>query len=240
MLEVFVDQEELSRAAAGLFASLAEEAVAARGRFSVLLAGGNTPRRTYELLAQEPLRSRIPWRDLHIFWGDERCVPPGDRRSNAAMAHAALLDLVPIPADQIHPVPWDPSPQAAADRYQSVIAAYFAGAPARFDLALLGLGEDGHTASLLPGSGALTEEGRWVAVTRRSDEEFSRITLTPHLLNQSQVVLFLVTGSGKARVLKAILSGSGQGPPLPAQLIRPRSGQLRWFVDREAAGPAAS
>jgi 6-phosphogluconolactonase len=235
VLEIFADRETVCCAAADLFAHLAQKAVASQGRFSVLLSGGDTPRRAYELLAAEPLRSKVPWKDTHIFWGDERCVPHHDRRSNAAMAQSALLSHVPIPAHQIHPIAVGLTPRAAAEQYQAELAAHFADTPPRFDLAILGLGEDGHTASLFPGSQSLWRTSCWTAVSQRDDEEFSRITLTPVILNQAQTVLFLVAGSGKARVLQAILDGSDRGTALPARLIRPCSGDLRWFVDREAA-----
>lgn len=235
MIKVFADQEALARAAAELFAEQARQAVAARGRFLILLAGGETPRRTYQLLAQEPHRSQIPWGDVHFFWGDERCVAPDDPRNNAAMAQRALLDHLPLQPEQIHPIRCDRTPQRSADRYQTELIDFFAGAAPRFDLALLGLGTDGHTASLLPGSAAQGEQVRWTAVTRRPEEDFSRITLTTPIINQTAVVLFLVAGADKATVLAKILNVPAESIQYPAQLARPLSGDLRWFADREAA-----
>lgn len=235
MMDIFADRDALSLAAAELFSRIAVESVAARGKFSVVLAGGDTPRRTYDLLAQEPVRSHVPWENLHFFWGDERCVPADDPRNNALMARRALLDHVPVRPEQIHPIPCDRSPQKAAVEYEAELRGYFAKEPPRFDLVFLGLGDDGHTASLLPGSAALAEEVRWTAVTRRAGEEFCRVTLTTPILNQAALVVFLVTGPGKARVLQTIMDGSDSRPILPAQLIRPLSGDLRWLVDREAA-----
>jgi 6-phosphogluconolactonase len=150
------------------------------------------------------------------------------------MVRTALLDHLPVCPDQVHPIACNESPQRSADQYEAELRVYFNDAPLTFDLALLGLGEDGHIASLLPGSAALAEHRRWTAVTRRAGEEFSRITLTAPLLNQAALVLFMVTGSAKARVLKAIMGGGVDHPMLPAQLVRPLSGDLRWFVDREA------
>ena len=235
MIKRFEDREALARAVATLFADQARICVHARGRFSVLLAGGETPIRTYQLLAQEPYLSRIPWRDIHFFWGDERCVPSDDPRSNQLMVRTALLDHLPVCPDQIHPIACNKSPQQSADIYEAELRGYFDKSPPTFDLVLLGLGDDGHTASLLPGSAALAEHRRWTAVTRRVGEEFSRVTLTAPLLNQAALVLFMVTGSTKAKVLKTIILGDDEHPMLPAQLVRPLSGDLRWFVDREAA-----
>ena len=225
----------LSRAAAELFAVQARTAIASHGRFSVLLAGGDTPRRTYELLAQEPFRSRVPWEQVHLFWGDERCVPADDPRSNARMVERALLDHLSMRPEQLHRIPCDRSPRHAAEQYEAELRRYFADEPPRFDLAFLGLGEDGHTASLLPGSDALAEQVRWTAVTRRPDEEYSRVTVTAPLLNQASLVVLLVTGRTKARALRQILEDAGLRPLLPAQLVRPLTGDLRWFVDHEAA-----
>ena len=235
MIERFEDREALARAVAALFVEQARINVHVRGRFSVLLAGGETPRRAYQLLAQEPYLGRIQWRDVHFFWGDERCVPSDDPRSNQLMVRTALLDHLPVCPEQIHPIACNESPQLSADLYEAELRVYFDDAPLTFDLAMLGLGEDGHIASLLPGSEALADHRRWTAVTRRAGEDFSRVTLTAPLLNQAALVLFMVTGSAKARVLKAIMGGGDDQPMLPAQLVRPLSGDLRWFVDREAA-----
>jgi 6-phosphogluconolactonase len=236
LIERFVDVEALSRAAAVLFAGKACEAVEATGRFSVLLAGGDTPRRTYELLAGEPHRSRVPWGRVHFFWGDERCVPDDSPESNFEMARTALLDHVPVDPGHIHAIPSDRSPEDAAKAYEEELKEFFPGAPPRFDLALLGLGDDGHTASLLPGSSAVAEKVRWTAVSTRPEEAFSRITVTLPLLNRAATVLFLVSGAGKARVLRSLFEDGGSSQAsLPASLVRPVSGDLRWFVDAAAA-----
>jgi 6-phosphogluconolactonase len=235
VIRVFEDRQALAGAAAGLFAELACSAFARTGHFSVLLAGGETPRLTYQLLAGEPYRSTVPWHGIHFFWGDERCVPCTDPRSNQFMVRRALLDALPLPPENIHPIICNGSPEQAAAEYESELRSFFGDQPPHFDLALLGLGDDGHTASLLPGSAALHEKLCWTAVSARSDEEFSRITLTTAIINQAAVVLFLVSGSGKAAVLGNILGETVIVPPYPAQLIQPDSGDLRWFVDRESA-----
>lgn len=234
-MERFAGVEALGRAAAETFAAKAREAASARGKFSALLAGGDTPRRTYELLAREPLRSRVPWGAVHLFWGDERCVPPDSPHSNYGMARKSLLDHVPLDPAHVHPVRWDLAPEEAAAAYEEELSGFSPGAPPRFDLALLGLGADGHTASLLPGSPAVSERVRWTAVAKRPEEGFSRVTVTLPLLNRALTVLFLVSGAGKADVLRALFEDGGAAARFPASLVRPASGDLRWLVDEAAA-----
>ena len=236
MIMYLENREALNRVAAEIFAKEAQRAVAEHGRFSVLLSGGETPQRTYELLAEEPLREQVPWDRVHVFWGDERCVPVDDSRSNYRMARKALLERVPLPPAQIHPILCVDSPQQAAAGYSEVIRSYFGAGPHSFDLVYLGLGDDGHTASLFPGSTALDERELWTAVTRRPGESIERITLTAPLINQAALIVFLVTGAGKAEVLRKVLEKTAGEPSLPAQLIRHEKGMIRWLVDRDAAG----
>ena len=235
VVQVYPDAEALGRAAAELFAERARVSVGGHGRFVVLLAGGSTPRRTYELLTEEPLVSRVPWPDCHFFWGDERCLPEGHELRNETMVRRALLDHVPVSATRMHPIRYHSNPEQAARDYGAELLQFFAGQPPRFDLVLLGLGDDGHTASLLPGSAALHEQVRWTAVTRRPEEPFGRVTLTAPLLNRGTSTVFLVSGRGKAAVLQSILHLTNDVPALPAQLIRPQDGKLLWLIDREAA-----
>ena len=235
MISVYPDLEALSRAAAGLFAERVARAVADHGRSAILLAGGETPRRTYELLAEEPLRDQVPWGGLHLFWGDERSVPQDDPRSNARMVHQALIDRVPVPAGQVHPIPGDRDPRQAADEYEELLRRFFAGAAPRFDLVLLGLGDDGHTASLFPDSPVLEERQRWVSATLRAGEEIGRVTLTPHLINQAELVVFLVAGDDKAMVLREVLEDHPDPRSRPALMIMPEQGELRWLVDKSSA-----
>ncbi len=236
MIRVCADLDALSYAAAELFATAARRAVAARGRFAVALAGGETPRHTYEILAASPFREELPWQQIHIFWGDERCVPSDDPRSNALMARRALLDHVPVPAAQIHAISCGDDPQRSAVDYEQLLRTFFVSSEPRFDLVFLGLGDDGHTASLFPGSDALAEKKLWTAVTSKSGEEFSRVTLTLPCLNRALQVVFLVVGATKARVLHAVLAEGPETLPLPARLIKPTDGQLVWLVDGAAAG----
>ena len=242
MIEVYPDLESLSRAAAALLVRQANLAVAARGRFSVALAGGATPRRTYELLAAPPLTDQAPWDRVHVFWGDERCVPGNDSRSNARLAKEAWLDHVPIPGNQIHPMNCAADPAAAARQYEAQLREFFAGQPPRLDLILLGLGEDGHTASLFPGTAVLKEGERWAAAVYLAEADLYRVTLTAPLINQAALVAFLVAGQSKAGVLREVLHGPSDPERLPAQLIRPQNGELVWLTDLAAAAqlPAGS
>lgn len=235
MIRVCDDLEAVSHAAAELFAVEAQQAVKARGRFLVALAGGATPQRTYELLAQEPFRDLVPWQNTNIFWGDERCVPADDPRNNARMAYQALLKHIPVPSAQVHPMVCDSSPHGAAVEYEALLRDFFVAAPPRFDLVLLGLGENGHTASLFPGTSALDEQQRWVADVYLPEEGRHRLTLTPAALNQAALVVFLVSGSAKAPVLRKVLEDALAPEGLPARLIKPAHGELLWLVDRDAA-----
>lgn len=241
MIRVYADYEKLSLAAADLIATEAVAAVRDHGRFSIALAGGNTPRRTYEILSAPPLCDRVPWESAHVFWGDERCVPTRDPRSNSLMARRALLDHVPVPASQIHPITCASAPKEAARQYEMLLRSFFAGHENGFDLVFLGLGEDGHTASLFHGSQALEDQDRCVASVYVPSQELHRVTITPPLINLARIVVFLVSGAAKAAILRDILEGSDSTPSLPARLIRPVNGKLIWLADREAAsllGPA--
>jgi 6-phosphogluconolactonase len=235
MIKVYADLEALSQAAAALVVKQADLAVAARGRFSLALSGGNTPRRTYELLAQPPWVAQAPWERMHIFWGDERCVPLDDPRSNARLARRAWLDHVPIPELQIHPLNCAQAPAAAARQYEAELREFFAGQPPRLDLVLLGLGENGHTASLFPGTPVLQEKARWAAAVYVAQQDLYRVTLTAPLINQAAMVAFLVAGDSKAGVLRQVLQGPWDKECLPAQLIQPQTGELLWLADRKAA-----
>jgi 6-phosphogluconolactonase len=235
MIRICDDQEALSYAAAELFAAEAQQAVQARGRFAVALSGGETPRRTYELLAQEPFRDLVPWENTHIFWGDERYVPANDLRSNARMAHQALLDHVPIPQHQVHPMICHGSPQEAAANYEALLRVFFATGPPRFDLLLLGLGENGHTASLFPRTSVLKEQQRWVGEVFVAEEGLHRLTLTAPVINQAARVVFLVSGSGKAHILRRAVAETQDSSDIPARIIKPTDGELLWLVDRDAA-----
>lgn len=230
-LRVFADGESLSQAAAAAIGDAMREAVAQRRRCDVALAGGGTPRRMYELLSAH---ADIPWTNVHLFWGDERYVPHDHPASNFRMARQALLARIDIPAGNVHPMPTDHAdPGEAARTYEAVLRAHFGSDP-RFDLILLGLGPDGHTASLFPGSAALLEVQRWVvAVTAPADPPI-RLTLTLPILNRAAQVHFLVTGHDKAEALRRARRGNTDA--CPASRVQPADGTLTWWVDRAAAG----
>jgi 6-phosphogluconolactonase len=232
------DPPALADAAARDIVDVALDAVAARGRFTIALAGGGTPRATYERLAEAPLRERMPWDCTWIFFGDERGVAPDHPDSNFGMAHRALLSKVPIPAAQVARIRGEADdPEAAAAEYARRLADVFEskrGELPRFDLVLLGMGVDGHTASLFPGSPVLKEVFRPVAAVHAAAAAIpQRFTFTFPLLNAAARVMFLVAGPEKAKVVKAVLGDPGSG--LPAALVRPADGRLTWRLDRAAA-----
>jgi 6-phosphogluconolactonase len=235
VVQVYPDMETLSHAAAELFVRQADSALKKRGKFSVALSGGQTPRRTYEVLAQPHFQDRVSWPQVHVFWGDERCVPLADPNSNFNLAWQALLKHVPVPEEQIHPLYCMASTKEAAQDYEAQLRLFFSGQKPRFDLCFLGLGVDGHTASLFPGTVATQEQESWTAYVPLPRPQTDRITLTVPLLNQARMVVFLVAGKDKARVLQQVLAGPSDMPPLPAQLIAPWDGELVWLVDEEAA-----
>lgn len=235
-LRIFADGAELARAAAEEFTRRADEAVRTRERFTVVLSGGSTPRSLYALLADpaEPFRDRIEWRAVHFFWGDERHVPPDHPESNFRMARETLLDAAPIPAENIHRIRGEEPASRAASLYEDELRALFSTAP-RFDLVLLGLGADAHTASLFPGTEAVRERERWVVASWVEKLRSFRITLTPAALNRADAVIFLVQGEEKSEALHAVLEGECDLDRWPAQAIRPESGEVLWLVDRAAA-----
>jgi 6-phosphogluconolactonase len=244
-VEILPHADALARAAADHLTAVARRAIAARGRFTVALAGGATPRPVYRRLAEADPPC-IDWRRVHVFWGDERCVPPDDPRSNYRMAREALLDAVPVPAEQVHRIHGEEPPAQAAAAYEAVLRSTFASPGAAvdappasgFDLVLLGLGDDGHTASLFPGRSAVVERVRWV-VAQRVEAAMWRVTLTPVVINAAANVTFLVSGAGKAHRLHEVLHGPRRPVVLPAQAIRPVRGRVRWMVDAAAAAGLA-
>jgi 6-phosphogluconolactonase len=236
VIRLFRDPEALSHGAAELFVQTAQDSLAARGRFSVALSGGGTPRRTYELLAQSPYREAVDWGRVQVFWGDERCVPWDDPRSNARVAYQTWLQHVPLPRSQMHPLDCTQAPAGAARRYEVLLREFFGGGPPCLDLVFLGLGADGHTASLFPGDPALGERERWVAAVYAAEQNLHRLTLTAPFINLAREVVFLVAGAAKAAVVREVLQGPRDPLRLPAQLIRPETGNLHWLLDQEAAG----
>lgn len=235
MMQIYPDGEALARGAAELFIAQAQQGIRAAGRFSAALSGGSTPKRAYELLGQPPYRDQVPWDRVHLFWGDERCVPPTDPRSNYRMTKLALLDHVPLPPAQVHRIAGEKPPAEAAAAYEAVLRAFFHDGPPRFDLVFLGLGENAHTASLFPGNPVLEETTRWAAEVFVAEVDMWRVTLTAPTLNAGAVLAFLVAGASKAAVVQEVRSGPYDPQRKPAQLIKPSQGQLLWLLDRAAA-----
>jgi 6-phosphogluconolactonase len=235
MLWIYDDPEALGEAAAGLIVQLAQQAVSAKGKLSLVLSGGSTPAKTYERLASAPYRDRFPWGYADFFWGDERLVPSQDERNNAHMARETLLNHVPVSEEQIHAIPTHLPPAEAALKYEAEIKKYFAGEAARFDLILLGLGENGHTASLFPDTPVLNEKQRWVAEVYLKEQNLWRVTMTVPLINQAALVVFLLQGEQKANTLRAVLEGPYKPRELPAQLIKPDYGEIYWLADQAAS-----
>lgn len=232
-LHVFQNTDAVCRALAGWIVAYCAEVVRERGQFSVVLSGGNTPKHLFELLASDEFRSHIAWETWRVFWGDERVVPFTDERNNARMAYDALLKHVPIPTERIHVMRTDEEPEHSAAAYEFVLRRLFDQSSTTFDLVLLGLGDDGHTLSLFPGTDVVEEETAWVRAFFLEKQAMYRLTLTAPVINRAASVAFLVTGESKASVLNEVLNGpTGQ---FPAQRIQPRNGNLHWFLDEAAA-----
>lgn len=230
--------DDLAERAAREFIRAARESAARQGRFRVALSGGSTPRAVYSRLAESP-GDAIPWSCVEVFWGDERVVPPDDPASNYRMARETLLSRVPIPPEHVHRVPTELQPPAAIGPcYEQEIRATFQTQPGTwpgFDLVLLGVGEDGHTASLFPGSAALGEEHRGVLTVYVDRLQAYRVTLSLPLLNAARLIVFLVSGERKAEIMRRVLGPERHPDQWPAQAVQPSSGRLVWLLDAAAA-----
>lgn len=237
-VRIFENLDAVSYAAGALFVEAAAEAVAERGRFLVALSGGDTPVRLYGLLSKAPLRAGIDWGATHAFWGDERCVPVEDLQNNYRQIKDILFAHVPIPPVNLHRIKTEMESSAAALDYALVLKEYSTPPLAwpRFDVVLLGMGSDGHTASLFPGSEVAASAPVLAVSGQYEDRPSERVTLTPVVFNSAHKVFFLVTGEGKAQMLKRVLYGEPQPELLPAQRIQPQDGSVTWLVDRAAAG----
>jgi 6-phosphogluconolactonase len=235
-IRVEADSQTALRTAADVLQETACMAVAKAGCMSMAVSGGTTPRGMHRLLAQRPLVTRLPWDRMHLFWVDERLVPYDDPASNFGCARADFIENLPRPPAAVHPIPVSGDIDALARRYEDELRDHFRQrhlAEPAFDLIFLGLGADGHTASLLPRSAALGEQVRWVVPVKGGEPEMWRITLTQAVLNCARRIVFLVTGGDKAAVVHHVLTASL--PILPAQRICPQAGQVTWILDRAAA-----
>ncbi len=232
---VFPDIEALSRAAFAELTQIMRDAVRERRRFAISLAGGNTPAKLYRLWADPQTAAQTPWERIHLFWGDERYVPPDDPLSNYRMTRETLISQVPIPAANVHPVPTTlHPPEKAAEAYEAELRKFFGGSAPAFDLQLLGLGPEGHTLSLFPGSPALEEKQRWVAAVEVAAKPPQRVTMTLVVANQARHTFFLVAGKDKREIVAALKNEpDGQTSQYPAAQIRPAGG-VRWFFDQAA------
>jgi len=236
-IHVYKDLQELSVAAADLFVDKAAHAIATYGRFLIALSGGSTPKPLYKLLTQSPFRDRIDWDKLHFFWGDERCVSRDNPGNNYFQAKQSLFDYIPVPEDNIHRIISELDPIDAAKDYVRVLKDFAESLYdwPRFDLVLLGMGDDGHTASLFPGS-PVDVTSPTVAVTANyQDRPAKRVSLTPLVFNTARCVVFLAVGKEKAETLAKILNGEYHPQLLPAQRIRPTDGEIIWLIDEAAA-----
>lgn len=243
-LLVFETPAELYHVAAVYWRQLAQKAVDERGRFLVALSGGSTPEPLYRRMVQPPYREDVPWSETHTFWGDERMVPPEDAQSNYGQVQELLLAHVPVPEENVHRIRGELGAEEAATAYAETLA-QFSQQPAegeqawpRFDMVLLGLGSDGHTASLFPGSSGDDEERAPVRAVQAvyDDRPADRVTLTPAIFNSARQILFLVIGEEKTEALTNVLEGEHDPAQWPAQRIRPEHGRVSWLVDRAAAG----
>ena len=236
MIRIFQDLEELSRAAAELFVEQAATSIAERNQFLAALNGGSTPNRLFQLLATE-YRTKVEWNKVHVFWGDERCVPSDDPGSSYGQAREILLRHVPIPDTNIHRIQGELDPASASEDYTRVLKDF--AAPSldwpRFDLVYLGMGEDGHTASLFPGSPVEIYEPAIPVTAQYQDRPANRVTLTPAVFNTAHLIAFMATGEKKAQTLAEVLADRYNPELYPAQRIRPDDGRLIWLVDESAA-----
>ncbi len=236
MLNIFEDLQQVSRAAAKLISDAAKKNISAKGNFSLVLSGGETPKRLYETLAEKSFRKKIQWERVKVFFGDERYVPYDDEKSNFRMANETLLRHVAVLPQNIFPIPTSSFPHEDAMKYEATLRNNFPFSFPQFDLVLLGLGENGHTASLFPHTNVLHEREKWAKEVFVEEQKNFRITLTAIAINAASQIVFLVSGKNKSEVLQRVLSGERNPEELPAQLIDPYTGELTWMIDKAAAG----
>ena len=229
--EVFKTKEDISHAAAEKFVTAAEAAIEVRNRFAVILSGGSTPELLYRLLSKTPYTERIDWRKTHLFWGDERCVPPDHKDSNYGMVKAALLDRIDIPKTNVHRIKGELEPKLAAGEYRAELNKFFHHKQPVFDLAFLGMGDDGHTASIFPGTKVIGMSRKRASEVYVSKLKAWRITLTAPVFNQAREVIFLADGRKKIAAIKEVWNGKFAPREYPAQLLRQADHQVVWYLD---------
>jgi len=239
-LHIYQNDKEFAKDVSEWIIQTISETLKTQEKFTWVLSGGNTPKPVYELLSATPYRELIDWKKIHFFWGDERAVPFADNRNNAKMAYETLLNNVPVSADQIHVMRTDISPEQSAIEYEKILREYFPitienSKLKTFDLVLLGMGEDGHTLSLFPGTEVVHEENAWTKAFFLKAQDMYRITLTKKIVNRSSKIAFLTTGENKADALHEVIEGKYNPDLYPSQVIKPVNGELHWFVDSDAA-----
>ena len=234
-LHIYTDKEANSRAAADFLIRIAREAIERKGQFIISLAGGSTPKRLYEILAEPTYKETLDWTKVHVIWGDERCVPESSPQSNSRMAKEAWLNSSSIPSSNLYPVDGTLAPEEAASKYEAQLKTVFKDDISAIDLCLLGLGDDGHTASLFPHTTILKEDKAWVSAVYVEKMESWRISLTAPLIRASSNIAFLVSGAKKVDILPEVLNGSYQPTEYPSQLIIKDNPKVHWFLDEAAA-----
>ncbi len=234
-LNIYDSKEKLSEEMTSWMCDLINSTLQDQEFFTLALSGGETPQMLYKKLASEEYKEKINWKRVHIFWGDERVIPFDDDRNNAKMAFKNLINQITIPPAQVHKMRVDIEPLFAAKDYENVLQTYFGNTEKSFDLILLGVGDDGHTLSLFPGSLVVDEKQHWVNAVYNEKQKMYRITLMPSIVNKASHIAFMVTGENKSEILYRIIEGQYEPNVLPAQLIKPENGELRWFLDKVAA-----
>ncbi len=235
VLHIQKDPAAISHELAEWITACIESTLSKKDRFTWVLTGGSSPKVLYDLLASPPYSSRIAWKKLHFFWGDERAVPFDDDRNNAKMTYEHLLNKVPVTASQVHIIRTDIEPDKAATEYEQVLRTYFTDEGQSFDLVLSGMGDDGHTLSLFPGTAVVHEKKAWVSAFYLAPQQMFRITLTAPIVNRAARVAFLAFGAAKAHALHEVLEGNYDPDLYPSQVIQPSSGELHWFTDNAGA-----
>ena len=234
-LHIYKNKEEMSEALASWMCEVIEITLKEQEYFTLVLSGGSTPKLLYKKLVSDKFKDKINWSRIHVFWGDERAVPYADERNNARMAHELLLNKVAIPANHVHIMRTDIEPNFSTDAYRKMLHDFFDNTSTTFDLVLLGMGDDGHTLSLFPGSPIIEEHKHWVNSVYNQEQEMYRITLMPKIVNRAAKIAFMVDGEKKAKMLQQVLQGDYKPTEFPAQIIKPEKGELHWFVDEAAA-----
>ncbi|MEJ7768316.1 MAG: 6-phosphogluconolactonase [Chitinophagaceae bacterium] len=234
-IHIYKNTDDLNKAVCEWMTGYINSTLEKNGRFTIALSGGSTPKKLHTLLAASPFKEKIDWGKMHFFWGDERAVPFTDERNNAKMAFDTLLNLVPISANQVHIMRTDITPEDSAAAYEGILHGYFDETATTFDLVLLGMGDDGHTLSLFPGTEIIHEQNAWTKAFLLTSQNMYRISLTAPVVNKAACVAFLATGSKKAGTLKQVLYGDYLPDIYPSQLIKPNNGEAHWFIDEDAA-----